>query len=965
MPIYKITDSETNQTLRIEGDAPPTEADIENIFANYKAPVKESSVELEEQPSEPVEEKPELKPISWFDEFEFAFDSSHSDVNNWGLALEAKLALGDWGEDEEGDITYKNGYELYGEEFMDNMDYDQRRDFLLNRRAEGVKEEHLNTILVQDQEGKSASAEILGSFVGMLMSPTTLLPVGKGVAGAAKAGGLLGLEIEAAAQTAEGDLDVPDLVKSTVIGATGSAAITKVAQATKNAVKVVNAKRQVKRTQAGIDNMSAKVEDQLATGISEGLTPKESWTRARQNLGLSSSQIADLAAHGKVMMPSVENATKIVTAKNNPIVSSNAATKLFDQLAAPLSTVVRNMSEPIFGRLRKFEYDVSANTQSNMQAASDFMIKASKLRKKGDRKAEYNDFETALFNGNFQKATNIAKVFFPEILDPLQKVIGKEGVLNILHKDLKQAGVDVGFLENYFPRVVKDVGKLLNALGSTERGSLEKALRAEATKQKVGSWQELDEAVVSDIINKSLRGGQRSGAKIGLAQQRVIEEIDPLLKDYYYSAPESLNFYINSAVREVEKRKFFGRNVILNSSNKVDLEQSIGAFAQDAMRKGEISPEQLDDLAMVLQARFVMGEKSGHSLVVGAKDIQTGALLAQFDSAVIQLADIGASVYANGLRNTIKSVVPALRKKTEASAEEFGVLNTIAADINSKGVLANGLDTVLKYSGFKGIDRLGKDTFISAAYKNNTQLAKTSPEKLSEKWGKVFGDETANLIDDLKAGRMSDNVKLLLFNQLSDVQPISLSEMPVQYLKNPNGRILYALKSFAIKQLDIMRRDFAGQLAKGNYKEGFTNLGNYAMSIGLAGGAVGTARDILQTKELRPEQFDDKVFETWMSLLFLNKYTRDRYLAEGEVGQAVLGIVTPASLNIADQGGKALQDILFEADNDPEKFNSALKNIPVIGKLGYYWLLGGAEKKLEQERKQEERDRRNRLGING
>jgi len=965
MPIYKITDSETNQTLRIEGDAPPTEADIENIFANYKAPVKESSVELEEQPSEPVEEVQELKPISWFDEFEFAFDSSHSDVNNWGLALEAKLALGDWGEDEEGDITYKNGYELYGEEFMDNMDYDQRRDFLLNRRAEGVKEEHLNTILVQDQEGKSASAEILGSFVGMLMSPTTLLPVGKGVAGAAKAGGLLGLEIEAAAQTAEGDLDVPDLVKSTVIGATGSAAITKVAQATKNAVKVVNAKRQVKRTQAGIDNMSAKVEDQLATGISEGLTPKESWTRARQNLGLSSSQIADLAAHGKVMMPSVENATKIVTAKNNPIISSNAATKLLDHLFAPISTVVRNISEPVFGRLRKFEYDVSANTQSNMQAASDFMIKASKLRKKGGRKAEYNDFETALFNGNFQKATNIAKVFFPEILEPLQKVIGKEGVLNILHKDLKQAGVDVGFLENYFPRVVKDVGKLLNALGSTERSNLDIALSAEAAKQKVGSWQELDETVVTDIINKYLRGGQRSGTKLGLAQQRVIEEIDPLIKDFYYSAPESLNFYIKNAVREVEKRKFFGNNVVFDESNKVDLAQSIGAFAQDAFNKGEISSKQIDDLSMVLQARFVMGEKSGHAGWVGAKDAQTMALLAQFDSAVIQLADIGASVYANGLRNTIKSIVPALRKKTETSAEEFGVLNTIAADINSKGVLANGVDTVLKYSGFKGIDRLGKDTFISAAYKNNTQLARTSPEKLSEKWGKVFGDETANLIDDLKAGRMSDNVKLLLFNQLSDVQPITLSEMPAQYLKVPNGRILYALKSFAIKQLDIMRRDFAGQLAKGNYKEGFTNLGNYAMSIGLAGGAVGTARDILQTKELRPEQFDDKMFETWMSLLFINKYTRDRYLAEGEVGQAVLGIVTPAAVNIADQGGKALQDIMFDADNNPEKFNTALKNIPVIGKLGYYWLLGGAEKKLEQERKQEERDRRNRLGING
>ena len=101
-----------------------------------------------------------------------------------------------------------------------------------------------------------------------------------------------------------------------------------------------------------------------------------------------------------------------------------------------------------------------------------------------------------------------------------------------------------------------------------------------------------------------------------------------------------------------------------------------------------------------------------------------------------------------GLTNPIKRIVPAIRKKTVTSAEEFGFLNTISADINSKGVLANGLDTVLKYSGFKGIDRLGKDTFISASYKNNTQLARTSPEKISEKWGKVFGDETANRIEE-------------------------------------------------------------------------------------------------------------------------------------------------------------------------------------------------------------------------
>ena len=189
--------------------------------------------------------------------------------------------------------------------------------------------------------------------------------------------------------------------------------------------------------------------------------------------------------------------------------------------------------------------------------------------------------------------------------------------------------------------------------------------------------------------------------------------------------------------------------------------------------------------------------------------------------------------------------------------------------------------------------------------------------------------------------------------------------MPRAYLNSPNGRIFYALKSFALKQLDIMRRDFADQVAKGNYKEGFTNLASYAASIGLAGGAVGTARDAIQTKELRLEQFDDKVFETWMSLIFMNKYMRDRYLSEGEVGKALSNIVTPAIFSITDEAGKAMMDSIFqEEQQDSESFDKAIGKLPVIGKISYYWLLGGAEKKIERERKEEERQRRKQLGIN-
>jgi hypothetical protein len=51
---------------------------------------------------------------------------------------------------------------------------------------------------------------------------------------------------------------------------------------------------------------------------------------------------------------------------------------------------------------------------------------------------------------------------------------------------------------------------------------------------------------------------------------------------------------------------------------------------------------------------------------------------------------------------------------------------------------------------------------------------------------------------------MTDDVKMYLFMKLSQVQPLTQSEMPVGYLKNPNLRIFYMLKTFSIRQVSYM-----------------------------------------------------------------------------------------------------------------------------------------------------------------
>ncbi len=51
---------------------------------------------------------------------------------------------------------------------------------------------------------------------------------------------------------------------------------------------------------------------------------------------------------------------------------------------------------------------------------------------------------------------------------------------------------------------------------------------------------------------------------------------------------------------------------------------------------------------------------------------------------------------------------------------------------------------------------------------------------------------------------MSENVNLFLFTKLADVQPLTRTQMTRTYLQAGNWRVLYAFKTFGIKQLDYI-----------------------------------------------------------------------------------------------------------------------------------------------------------------
>lgn len=889
--------------------------------------------------------------VSWFDEAMYAYDSTSADYENWALAVEAKMPRGNIRIDEEG-LSWDSPEELYGDEFL-KMSYDERLQFLAARRQQAVEEEYADVIAFQEEHGKSSAAEFLGAAAKTIATPTSLFVLGKGLTGATATGAILGAETELAAQTAKGDYDLVDVAKSTGVGAVGGAVANKI----EKTARTMYAKSKAVKHDQALSNKAKNLNHEIMEARVDGLSPQDSALRAQKRLGLNEDEMTDIAARGELTFPSDEAVAKHAAAKESLAPATQKKANVLERVATPISTRIRSISEPVFGRLRKLEMRTHEKVASHVDKSKDFMVRASRLAKKKDK--NYLAMERALMNGERDQAKEIAADHFPDMIEGINNV---SEVLDEMYDDLVDAGVDLDYSVNYFPRKVKDMEGLMTYLGRDLSSELDRYLDKAAAKKGFSGRADLDPEDREVLINAYLSGDIKRGGKLSLAQSRTIEELQEGMEEFYYSAADSLHHYINKAVREAEKRRFFGKNATLGKDGKLDIKDSVGALVAE---QGDLTTAQLDDLTAMLTARFGSGEIASSAVISGLRNIQTAALLGQFDSALIQLGDVGTSVYMNGMVNTLRGLGGGVAKKGVTSAEELGVIQNIAADIEANGIGANLVDKALRYSGFRAVDRLGKDTLINAAHIKNTKIALKKPEEIVKRWGKVFGDETGSLIDDLKNGRNTENVRLLLFNELSDAQPISLSEMPESYLNQPNGRILYALKSFALKQLDLVKRTSIDEMRSGNYIKGFTNLARYAAIMGLSGGSVATVRDWMQTKEFRPEKLPDKSFETLMGIMFLNEYARNKYIANGDFAGYLTNLVAPAAPEVITTSVQALMEAASNDEtSDPEKFNRAIKDIPVMGKLAYYWMFGGAEKKLERERKKEIQETRRAMGLN-
>ena len=861
-----------------------------------------------------------------WEQFKYGYDKATGLPTKVGDIIEAYLPMGGFTFDFTNGFDYIPPDERYGEGYSEATP-EERREMIVRARNRELMEEYGPNMMAQDS-GISTAGEVVGSLV----DPTTLLPVGAGIKGVmATSAGLGGAFSAAEDLRTTGEVDVPKaLLTAGASGLTGGAikfGVDKLAQRSAN--KLINKVEDViqKRVKNG-DKVSSDDIPQIANDLGVNQTRVE---KAYKTVGRKPY----IGLHD----PADEALT--ISLKTDETLlrrMSEGAENLFGSLL----TNIKNISPRVGDSLRRYEADLAIQTSKALKKVEPFMAGINKLTPRLK-----DDLTRFMFNGKDEEASVLIREYAPELAPAYSQV--KEVLEEIGDNLVKSKLVDPeDLVDNYFPRFVKDFKNLKLNLGDELEGKFTTALKDYAKHKGVGV-ESIDEHVQSQIIDKVIRGYKfrPTGIKPSFVKERTIENIPSDLMQFYGTAEQTLSMHLRNSINAVERRKFLGDTPKGLFETSAEITSSLATKIQKEISDGRLVKDDEAKLLSLLESRFIHGEKTMNSSLKLLRDTGYASTIANPISAVTQLADIGASAALKGPINTALGFVKSVLKTNRITLDDIGLADDISKEFTDPGKLSKVLSRALNISGFKAVDRIGKETLINASLKKNQAMSKNPKgvAKLKEKYGNMFDEEFDLLISDLKSKQITERVKIMSFSDLADFQPIALSEMSPAYLNNPNARILYMLKSFTLKQWDVARREVYQKLKKkGSRLEGVKNLS--AMAVYLTGANVGTgiAKDMLLGKSVDARELPDRSLWALLGVYGLNKYSSEKYFSKGEVAEGIAAQLIPATplLDAVTKGAAEL------GKEEPE-LGFTLRSLPIVGPPAYYWLGGGIEKYEERK----------------
>lgn len=659
-----------------------------------------------------------------------------------------------------------------------------------------------------------------------------------------------------------------------------------------------------------------------------------------------------------------------------------------EKIFAASSTRLYNIHPVLFREVRRYAYDVLNRTTDMLNDIKPFLKAVKKMSKK-DRA----ELDLALKNAHHRKIGELIAKYGLE-----QEYAEARDVLDEIYSLAKEVGIEIDYRRDYWHRHLNDPAGFLEYFQKGENWSLiEQAIKSRAQR----SGRKVEELTVEEkakIVNTLLRGYRTQAlvlSRPGAAKERTIDIIDRDLNQFYDDFANSITRYIKLMNAKVAEREFFGSETkeIVNlrrlqsqrltrliklqrrqglkegatetkykehisktwETYQADQErlqrlatrspaETIGGYVFELQQQGHIQPSQEQELQGILQGIF---NPRGMSRLGGL--FSTGIYLDVLNSPLQALTQVEEFVYSFYCA-PLKSIPVAIRttlRRSKVTPEDIGI-HSIGEEFRGPS-MRRALSTMLRATGFEQIDRLNKENYINTALADlQAQARKKKPSATFHKrLARVFGGEYKQVVEDLRKPirgieDASDNVKYLLFNQLLDIQPIAITEMPEAYNKGGNLRLLYTLKTFYMRRLDFIRNECLKDMkSRKTFVRGFSNLVWLAFCMALMGAGVDAIKDFIRGRKF---DLSDSVADTLLKCVFLSKYSLYRARTEG-AGRAVMERVFPPTKAI-DELSKDIQTIAKGKDRGFELWRS----VPVVGEL-YYWWFGRGKEKTEKQKK--------------
>jgi hypothetical protein len=616
------------------------------------------------------------------------------------------------------------------------------------------------------------------------------------------------------------------------------------------------------------------------------------------------------------------------------------AGQLASNIFTPVSARLGRIDPKLKAAVRKFTFETGLNQQRDRSRALPFLNAMENMSEE-----DYRIFDFALKNRDEAKVKELVDKY--KMGDAYGQV---QEMLDEIYASATETGMDLGYLQAYFPRMVRMASstEYLNTLrGTAQWSAIEEAIVAEDPN---GLWTDEEKAV---FANKLLRGfppGITNAKKPSFTKERKIDYVEPEHNQFYLPSGEALLQYINSMRLGIAQREIFGKGL--------KSEESIGAYVASMIKQGVINHEQEAEVKDVMNA--LINSKGPGVFVSWVKNAGYVYLMGSPISAMTQIQDLGWSLAKNGYYRTAVSFVKSVTNNQMISKEELGIDN-IAREFEDETRAAKAVRVVFKAIGLEWMDNVGKEVFIESSYKRLQSSAKKNAPAFQQKLVDIFGEEAKQVRADLLDGTLSDNVKELLYSELSDFQPISLAEMPTAYLRGGNWRSLYMLKTYTVKQIDIYRREIFDKMAHPIENpalaiEGTQMLVRLAIALMLMGMASDALKDLILG---RPIELSDLVVDNMLKTAGITKYQIYQSKQDGLANTMMQYMFVPPLYAPVDNAVKDVSAMIGKENKRTGEYTrmkpkdaQSLSYVPVVGKF-YYWWYGGGKTKLEKQKQKD------------